>query len=109
MSHTKTPATREEVYQAIDGERDYQQAMASNAHGDPTNDRTKSLEEFALYIQDYTTELVHQLARTWGPDAYAKPLDTLRKVAALAVAAMEVWGAPKRTAPTKHKEGTDLT
>lgn len=109
MSNNRTPATRAEVYTAIDGERLYQQAMASNAHGDPTNDRTKSLEEFALYIDDYVTELTNQLSRTWGPDAYVKPLNTLRKIAALAVAAMEVWGAPQRTTPTAHKDGADLT
>jgi hypothetical protein len=101
--------TRDEVYAAIDGERDYQIAMAFNAHGDPTNDRTKSLEEFLLYMHDYLNEAIHQASRTWGPEAYCKPLETVRKVAALAVAAMEVHGAIPRAAPTKHKDGVDLT
>lgn len=100
---------RKDVFAVIDGEREYQQAMAAKAHGDPTNERTKSLEEFALYIDDYVHELKTQLSRTWGPGAYEQPLHTLRKIAALSVAAMEVWGALPRTAPTKHAEGVDLT
>jgi len=102
-------ATRDEVYAAINSERDYQQAMAAKAHGDPSNDGKKHLEEFVLYMDDYMAELKHQLSRTWGPDAYDQPLNTLRKVVAIGVGAMEVWGAPQRTTPTKHEAGTDLT
>ncbi len=98
-----------EVMIAIKGERNYQEAMAANAHGDQTNDRKKSLEEFVLYMEDYLHEARTQLSRTWGPDAYVKPLHTIRKVAAIAVAAMEVHGAPFRTENTKHAEGVDLT
>lgn len=101
--------TREEVYNAIDSERDYQMAMAAKAHGDPSNDGKKQLETFVLYMDDYMTELKSQLSRTWGPEAYDKSLATMRKIVAIGVGAMEVHGAPKRTAPTKHNEGTDLT
>ena len=102
-------STRKEVYAAIDSERAYQNAMADKAYGDPSNDYNKSLETFALYMQSYQNQLVDQLSRTWGPDAYKGPLDTIRKIAALAVAAMEVHGAQPRVSPTKHTEGTDLT
>lgn len=102
-------STRQEVYVVINTERDYQTDMAANVHGDPSNDFTKSLESFALYIESYTRELTDQLSRTWGPDAYRKPLDTVRKIAALAVAAMEVHGAQPRVTATKHKDGVDLT
>lgn len=100
---------RKAAYKAIDTERDYQVAMAENAHGDPSNDFGKPLEAFGLYIGDYTRELQTQLSRTWGPDAYKAPLDTIRKIAALCVAAMEVHGVRNRTTPTKHEKGTDLT
>lgn len=102
-------ATRQEVYNAIDSERDYQEAMAEAAHGDPSNDSKKALESFALYIDDYVRELKTQLARHWGPDAYVDPLHTIRKITTIGVAAMEVWGAPKRVVPTKHDKGIDLT
>jgi hypothetical protein len=101
--------TRQEVYAAIDSERDYQQRMAGKAHGDPTNDYKKTLETFVLYMDDYMRELKEQLSRTWGPDAYEKPLDTLRKVVAIGVSAMETWGAPQRVSATPHSVGTDLT
>lgn len=102
-------ATRETVYRAIDTELDYVDRMADKAHGDPSNDKRKSLEDFAIYIDDYVRELKTQLARTWGPDAYEQPLHTLRKIAGLAVRAMEVRGVRERTTPTKHAAGTDLT
>lgn len=102
-------STRAEVYAAIDSERKYQIAMAEKAHGDPSNDFTKSLENFALYMQSYQNQLVDQLSRVWGPDAYKGPLETIRKIVALGVAAMEVHGAIPRSAPTPHPIGTDLT
>jgi hypothetical protein len=102
-------STRQEVYAVIDTERSYQELMAIKAHGDPSNDYNKSLENFALYIASYSAELTNQLSRTWGPDAYKAALDTVRKIAALGVAAMEVHGAQPRVAPTKHTAGTDLT
>lgn len=101
-------ATREEVYAAIDGELDYQLAMSANAHGDPAEEGRKKLEQFVLYMDDYMREPKTQLSRTCT-DAYRLPLDTLRKVTALGVAAMVVHGAPKRVAPTKHEQGVDLT
>lgn len=100
---------RSTIYTAIDAERDYQDAMAAKAHGDPSNDSKKALEQFVLYMDAYMTTLKHELSTTWGPNAYEGPLHTLRKVVALGVAAMEVHGVRFRTSPTKHEQGTDLT
>lgn len=100
---------RSEVYAAIDSERAYQMAMAEKAHGDPSNDGTKQLETFVVYMDDYMTELKHQLSRVWGPTAYQDALATMRKIVTIGVAAMETHGAPLRVAPTKHAKGTDLT
>jgi len=101
-------ATRAEVYAAIDSERTYQMDMANAAYGDPSNDGKKHLEEFVLYMDDYMRELKTQLSRTWGPKAYENGLHTLRKVLAIGVSAMEIWGAPKRVVPTKHDVGTHI-
>jgi hypothetical protein len=106
---TRRTLARADVYRAIDSERDYQIAMAAKAHGDPSNDGKKKLEEFVLYMDAYMTTLKHELSTVWGPDAYAGPLQTLRKVVALGVAAMEIHGAPPRISPTKHPKGTDIT
>jgi hypothetical protein len=101
--------TRKDVYAALDTELDYQLAMSVKAHGDPSEEGGKKLEQFAYYMEDYMRELKTQLSRTWGPEAYNDALDTMRKITAIGVAAMVVHGAPHRITPTKHTKGTDLT
>lgn len=89
---------REDVYIAIDSERDYQEARAREV-GTPEGEvRPHSLEEFVIYMDDYLNELKHQLSRIWTPDRRPPKvaLDTLRKVTTLGVAAMEQHGAPLR-------------
>jgi len=91
-------ATRDEVYAAIDSERDYQNSRG-NAAGTPDGEvRPHSTEEFVLYMEDYMHELRNQLSRIWTKDRSAPPvaLDTLRKVVAMGVAAMEQHGAQQR-------------
>jgi len=91
-------STRVEVYASLDSEREYQEQCAVRAGTVPGTVRPHSVEEFALYMEDYLHELRHQLSRNWTPDR--KPttqmLDTLRKVTALGVACMEQHGAPHR-------------
>lgn len=89
---------RSEVYDAIDSERDYQNYKAFQNGTAPDEARPHSVEEFVLYMEDYMRELRTQLSRTWTPDRKApkEALDTLRKVVALGVAAMEQHGAPRR-------------
>lgn len=87
---------RAAVFSAIDSEREFQNALAAAAHGDPTNDQKKGLEHFALYLEHYVAQLRTQLTTVWGPTAYEQPLHTLRKIAALAVAAQEVHGVRLR-------------
>ena len=96
MPTKRTP--REAVYAAIDRERVYQDdkhgaATAKQAGRSPRgNDRT--IDEFVLYINGYANEAMRQ-ASGIGEDAYGT-LDTIRKIAALCVAAMEQHGAPRR-------------
>lgn len=85
---------RTDVFLAIDSEREYQETRVSNESVRPTE--TKSLEDFAIYMDSYFREFKEVLARTWGPDTNAKALPILRKVVALGVAAMEAHGAPGR-------------
>lgn len=88
--------TRQQVYASLDSERDYQEGLAKKA-GTVEGVRPHSVEEFTLYIDDYVTELKHQLARTWTPDRQVPAaLDTLRKITAMGVACMEQHGAPLR-------------
>lgn len=86
---------RESVYAALDSEREYQDAKGVANGGEP---HRHELESFVLYMDDYMTELKHQLSRQWTDTGRVHPscLDTLRKVTALGVAAMEQHGAPYR-------------
>ncbi|MFZ1005382.1 MAG: hypothetical protein WAN65_00995 [Candidatus Sulfotelmatobacter sp.] len=83
-------ATRAEVYGAIDSERAYQDVKwgANHTHG---------VAEYVTYMHEYLAELRKQMTRNApGTPDYVAGLDTLRKVAGLAVAAMEQNGAPRR-------------
>jgi len=84
------------VYAALNSERDYQRSRA-NAIGDAEEHR-HSLEEWATYIEDYVAEMKHSLSRVWRQDGLPTKaeLDTLRKITAMGVAAMEQHGAPQR-------------
>ena len=84
---------RNEVYRRIDGERAYQEKRWNTGlrEGDRT-DADKSPEVWLLYIE-------HCLNQAKEDAYYLKPhkvMEDIRKIAGLAVAAMEVHGCPER-------------
>ena len=85
-----SPATRSEVYAAIDSERNYQDGWKDPALTDSGG--LHSNVEFLAYIQDYVTEALHVASRRPDPEARIQNTHALRKIAALAVAAMEQNG-----------------
>ena len=87
-------ATRQEVYEAIDSERNYQ-----NSKWNPqttTSNGRHSLEEWCVYIEDYVNEAKHILSRLPKQEADIQAIHIMRKVAAMAVCAMEQHGSPRR-------------
>lgn len=91
--------TRQQVYDAIDSERDYQNLKWGNTlSGDrkPTDEQpagSRTVDEFALYIVGYG----HKLLDNASSFSYTNDkLEIMRKIAALCVACMEQHGAPKR-------------
>lgn len=91
--------TRPEVYKAIDSERDFQDSFVL-----PERQyyQTHTLGEFILIINQYA----HQAMQNWTHhgediDGFPPSLHEVRKVAALAVRAMEQHGAPHRKVPEK--------
>lgn len=81
-------ATRKEVYDAIDTERAYQEYR--------WDDSDSTVGEFVLYMEDYVAQARTELTRGQPIIGELDALHTLRKIAALAVAAMEQHGAPVR-------------
>lgn len=81
-------ATRNEVYYAIDSERDYQELRRERDGGQPSHTPT----EFLVYMRSYLNEALEKASRVWGEDADPAILDTMRKVVGLGVACMEENG-----------------
>lgn len=84
-------ASRQQVYRAIDSERVYQ-SQRWGASGE-----RHSALEYLVYIQDYVLEAMHRLSRTSDDAAHLETQNSLRKIAALAVCALERHGAPERS------------
>jgi hypothetical protein len=87
-------ATRQEVYTAIDGEREYQEKRWN-----PSTTSTggqHSVTEFLVYMRDYVEEALHHLSRNADPEASQCALGSVRKITTLGVACMEQNGAPRR-------------
>jgi hypothetical protein len=80
-------ATRNEVYNAIDGERAYQEQRWKRPEHNHTN------TEYLVYIQHYVNKAFAAVSTQDGDGA---TLPALRKIAALAVAAMEENGVEFR-------------
>lgn len=80
-------ATREEVYKVIDGEREYQEKRWER----PAHIHTNT--EYLVYIQHYVNQAFAAVSTQDGDGA---TLSALRKIGALAVAAMEENGTQAR-------------
>jgi hypothetical protein len=80
--------TRAEVYEAVDSEREYQDALKGIRS---TRDRT--LGDFLVLLNHYIVEANQSYVRNRSA---TQSMHEIRKIAAIAIKAMEVNGAPKR-------------
>jgi len=87
--------SRGDVYLAIDSERKYQDSLW-NAETTASAGQ-HSPEEWFMYIEDYINEAKHILSRKKIDEAYPQAMDIMRKVAGMAVCAMEQNGTRNRT------------
>lgn len=94
-------ASRQEVFAAINSERDYQDWKWTPEV--TANDGQHSFEEWLMYILDYADEARHILSRKTKKEIDETVPDIMRKIGALAVAAMEQHGAPLRQWPELHR------
>jgi hypothetical protein len=91
-------ATRQEVYAAIDGERAYQdKRWGRTASSGQPGDGSRTIDEWALYIEVYARKLAELAATTGDAESVNDKLDGMRKIAAMGVACMECYGAPHRS------------
>lgn len=86
--------TRQEVYNALNSEREYQQSRWNEKT--TTSKNLHSFSEWFAYMEDYIAEAKHILARTARQNAEIPVQHIMRKVTAMGVAAMEDHGAPHR-------------
>jgi hypothetical protein len=93
---------RKEVYKLIDGERDYQdKTWVASRTANGTSDEETSVAEWITYIEHH---LHKAKAGVYYIDTNAA-LAELRKIAALAVRAMEIHGAPERIMQSEPYSG----
>ncbi len=80
---------RDDVYNLIDGERDYQDKLSSSR----TDGSSKTVGDYLVMLDRY----VRLAQDAWTDNAGCeKALDQIRKVAGIAVHCMEDHGAPAR-------------
>ena len=84
---------REDVYAAIDTERDYQDAKWPQ-DGRPEAPNPLSVGEFLLLIEEYAAKARTEWANEKKPEE--RTLREIRKIAGIAVNCMEQHGAPHR-------------
>lgn len=86
--------TREEVYQLIDGERDYQDNLIANGVFEGGTPTTHSVGAYITMLSHYINKLQEAWTTQKGDQA---ALDVMRKCAGIAVHCMEDHGAPARS------------
>jgi hypothetical protein len=81
--------TRQEVYEAINTEREYQDRLWEQSPSRPT-----SIGEAVLLLEEYVSRA--RLEWTGEPAPEERTLNVIRKIAGIAVRCMEQHGAPGR-------------
>lgn len=85
---------RSEVYAAIDGERAYQDSLWNPAT--TPSGGIHPVGSWLTFMRSYLRQAEEQISRGADPAASLAAMDTVRKIASMAVAAMEQNGAPRR-------------
>jgi hypothetical protein len=83
---------RNRVYQLIDGERAYQDALPANR----TDGEPRTVGDYLTMLQHYLNEAQRQWVMNAGSQ---EALDVIRKLAGISVHCMEDHGAPARQTP----------
>jgi hypothetical protein len=95
----KQTLTKEQVFDLIKGERDYQDSRWNSTT--TTSNGDHSWEEWLMYIEHYIGLAKVQLSTKPKQEADAFAADAMRKITTLGFAAMENNGAPARSSSWK--------
>lgn len=82
--------TREEVYDIIDSERDYQDSLGDNR----TDHSQKTVGDYTVMMTYYNTKLLEAWTNNAGT---VEALNVMRKLAGIAVKCMEEHGSQPRS------------
>jgi len=99
---------RKDVYKCIDVERNYQDIVGKSGQRGDIPDEEKPVSEWVNYVEYHLSKAKDEVYHLRKDNA----LEELRKIAALAVRAMEIHGCPERRMPdrigniTVNKDGT---
>ncbi len=85
--------TRQEVYELIDGEREYQDAQITNGRFEGGSNQKHEVGAYITMLTHYVNKLQEAWTMNHGDQA---ALDVMRKCAGIAVHCMEDHGAPAR-------------
>lgn len=100
MSERDYPFCREEVYEAVDGERDYQENVWPS---EVVHARELSIGDSILLVEEYAAKARLMWSKERYPERSA--LANLRKVAAIAIRAMQQHGYVTRDQEEAEKAG----
>jgi hypothetical protein len=89
------PERRVAVFNALDGEREYQEDR-KRSEGYVGENHEHELAAYITFMDDYLREAKTIVSRDWSRGCPRKVLNVLRKVTALGVAAMEAHGVVRR-------------
>ncbi len=90
--------TFEEAIDAVRGEMEYQEAL----WGPTETGGEHSITEFLVYIRSYTNEALETMSRKGEATAVPPTLDTMRKIATLAIKTMVAHGVWARNPTAKE-------
>lgn len=94
MKPESTDTPRSEVYEALDGERAYQDSRWNPET--TTSEGRHEIESWITYMENYLLEAKNVLSRAPAQEGIPQAMHIIRKVTALGVACMEQHGAPRR-------------
>ena len=92
--------SREKVYEALDGERAYQDSCWNSSTTSSAG--VHSPNDWLIFMHTYLLDAMHFTSMVGEPAASEYVMNNIRKIGGMCVAAMEQNGAPLRQADSRR-------